>query len=518
MKTKRCFPTVATSDDATDQYSTLWTTSLPGDLLLLIAWRVLAGEFLDYIRFRAVCRPWRDGTVSPHGRSLVDPRFHPRRWLMFPEGHGLHPGHNKLRGHLRFLNLDIGTYVHVKLPHFNNHCIIDSVDGLLLLQRDHDSAVRLLHPFTGDLADLPSLSSLQKKMQSYMHNDHYYHLDDERDSWFFSRIGMVASISCDANAAIITVMILFHRVFVVAFATTEDTQWNVPSWFIPPVSSPLSFRGSIYMVVQLPIFDVSVIGSSLVFRIDPPPQAGSPPPLPNLVAICPADKLYCGYHLVVCGSEILVVGFTDNSCMDILMYKLEDLMLERFVPVTSIRDRALFISNQRSLSVSTKAMPTSVPTAQLPGRAKWQELTERWCPAAGRSGWRRVWTTDLGRRLSRRHNNIGVDAWQLPGARAQLLGRRLGRRHSALPGLTAVSRPAGPTRTVPTATVPTASSDRRAGICADGQACADGVRVCAEAILCRRCCADGSRRHRRGPTAVDPVPTAAGRRPLGWFL
>ncbi|KAK1645501.1 hypothetical protein QYE76_063306 [Lolium multiflorum] len=329
MKTKRCFPTVATSDDATDQYSTLWTTSLPGDLLLLIAWRVLAGEFLDYIRFRAVCRPWRDGTVSPHGRSLVDPRFHPRRWLMFPEGHGLHPGHNKLRGHLRFLNLDIGTYVHVKLPHFNNHCIIDSVDGLLLLQRDHDSAVRLLHPFTGDLAELPSLSSLQKKMQSYMHNDHYYHLDDERDSWFFSRIGMVASISCDANAAIITVMILFHRVFVVAFATTEDTQWNVPSsWFIPPVSSPLSFRGSIYMVVQLPIFDVSVIGSSLVFRIDPPPQAGSPPPLPNLVAICPADKLYCGYHLVVCGSEILVVGFTDNSCMDILMYKLEDLMLE----------------------------------------------------------------------------------------------------------------------------------------------------------------------------------------------
>jgi hypothetical protein len=358
MKTKRCFPTVATSDDATDQYSTLWTTSLPGDLLLLIAWRVLAGDFLDYIRFRAVCRPWRDGTVSPHGRSLVDPRFHPRRWLMFPEGHGLHPGHNKLRGHLRFLNLDIGIYVHVKLPHFNNHCIIDSVDGLLLLQRDHDSAVLLLHPFTGDLAELPSLSSLQNKMQRYMHNAQYYHLNDEHDSWFFSRIGMVASISCDANAAIITVMILFHRVFVVAFATTEDTQWNVPSWFIPPVSSPLSFRGSIYVVVQMPIFDVSMIGGSLVFRIDPPPQAGSPPPLPELVATCPPDKLFCGYHLVVCGSEILVVGFTDNSYMDILMYKLEDIMLERFVPVTSIRDRALFIFNQRSLSVSTKAMPT----------------------------------------------------------------------------------------------------------------------------------------------------------------
>jgi hypothetical protein len=56
-----------------------------------------------------------------------------------------------------------------------------------------------------------------------------------------------------------------------------------------------------------------------------------------------------------------------------------------------------------------------------------------------------------------------------------------GRRHNTLPGLTAVSRSAGPTRTVPMA-----SSDRRAGICADGD------RVCVEAILCRRRCADGS--------------------------
>jgi hypothetical protein len=98
-------------------------------------------------------------------------------------------------------------------------------------------------------------------------------------------------------------------------------------------------------------------GGSLVFQIDPPPKAGAPPPPPKLVATCPVDKLYCGYYLVVCDSEILLVGHTDSSWSDILMYKLEDIMLERFIPVTRIGDRAVFIL-ERSLSVSTMAMPT----------------------------------------------------------------------------------------------------------------------------------------------------------------
>jgi hypothetical protein len=70
----------------------------------------------------------------------------------------------------------------------------------------------------------------------------------------------------------------------------------------------------------------------------------------------------------------------------------------------------------------------------------------------------------------------------------------------------------GPTTKGPTATVPTATSHRRATYCADGQTCADGEAGCAEATLCRRQGADGGRRHRRGPTARQAVPTAAGSR------
>uniref|UniRef100_A0A0D9VNZ6 F-box domain-containing protein n=1 Tax=Leersia perrieri TaxID=77586 RepID=A0A0D9VNZ6_9ORYZ len=142
-----------------DSSSSSWA-SLHEDLVELIARRVLASDPVDYIRFRAVCARWRSTTSSPRGRGIVDERFHRRRWMMLPEGHGLYPGHGKLRGFVRFFNLSTGDFVRVHLPLFRDHCVLDSVEGLLLLQRDHDSAIRLLHPFTGDILDFPPLETL----------------------------------------------------------------------------------------------------------------------------------------------------------------------------------------------------------------------------------------------------------------------------------------------------------------------------------------------------------------------
>ncbi|KAF0923720.1 hypothetical protein E2562_006691 [Oryza meyeriana var. granulata] len=80
--------------------------SLHGDLVDLIASRVLAGDLLDYVRFRAVCVPWRSATVCPRGRGVDDPRFH--------------PGNRKLRGYVRFINLDTGAFVRAHLPLFRD--------------------------------------------------------------------------------------------------------------------------------------------------------------------------------------------------------------------------------------------------------------------------------------------------------------------------------------------------------------------------------------------------------------
>ncbi|KAL5198429.1 hypothetical protein ABZP36_001941 [Zizania latifolia] len=42
--------------------------SLPWELVQLIAWRVLAGGLLDYVRFRATCSDWSSSTRMPRRR------------------------------------------------------------------------------------------------------------------------------------------------------------------------------------------------------------------------------------------------------------------------------------------------------------------------------------------------------------------------------------------------------------------------------------------------------------------
>ena len=66
---------------------------------------------------------------------------------------------------MRFFNLSTGAFARAHLPLLSDHVVLDSVDGLLLLHRDRDTAIRVLHPFTGDVADLPPLASLLPQME-----------------------------------------------------------------------------------------------------------------------------------------------------------------------------------------------------------------------------------------------------------------------------------------------------------------------------------------------------------------
>ncbi|KAM0859738.1 hypothetical protein ACQ4PT_046998 [Festuca glaucescens] len=146
-------PAISPSAAAGSSDHTSPWASLHADLFRLVGWLVLAGDLLDYVRFRAVCMHWRSSTVCPRGRGIVDPRFHPRRWMLLPEGHGLHPDGDKKR----FFNRSTGATACPRLPLLYGHGVLDSVDGLLLMyqqQKDHDK-ICLLNPFTGDIADLP---------------------------------------------------------------------------------------------------------------------------------------------------------------------------------------------------------------------------------------------------------------------------------------------------------------------------------------------------------------------------
>jgi hypothetical protein len=323
--------------------------SLPEDLIRLVSWRVLAGDLLDYIRFRSVCGSWRSATASPRGTGVVDPRFHPRRWMMLPEGHGLHPGHPHLRGYIRFLNLDTGKLVRAHLPLFSDHRVVDSVDGLLVLLRDQDSAVRLVHPFTGDIAELPPLATVLSQLGIL--------LDSVPAPHRIKRLAesICASVSFSNGAMI--VMLALHEVYHIAFATTLDQQWTLSSWNYQLGSpAPVSFQGKLYLACY-----VLFCGVIEIFQIDPPvkDEVGSGCVLhpPKLIATVPDGNLIMTVHLVECDSEILVLGYKDMTRSQIAVFKLTDLIMQRCIPITSIGGNTLFIT-ERGISVAPSALPT----------------------------------------------------------------------------------------------------------------------------------------------------------------
>ncbi|GJN03756.1 hypothetical protein PR202_ga21233 [Eleusine coracana subsp. coracana] len=314
----------------------------------MIGWSVLSNDLLDYVHFRAVCTYWRSATPCPRG-------------------HGLYPGHGKLHGYVRFFNLSTGAFARVHLdPFFKNHCVLDSVDGVLLLQRDEDTAVRLLHPFTGDVAEFSPLSTLLPFVP--------LHLDAETEAgkWRYLRRVLAASISVGADGTV-SVMMMLHEVTRVAFAKSGDEQWRVSMWECDRYYMPMAFQGKIY-AMNRPIpggDDISV------FQIDPPQMvSGSfrPPPPPKLITTFEVPGCY---QLVECDSEILVMMATRNltsSPTQFSVYRLADLVQGRVAPVTSVGGNAIFYAS-RSSSVSCNAFPAIVGDTVV-----FYDGTKNFCP------------------------------------------------------------------------------------------------------------------------------------------
>nr|AGT16774.1 hypothetical protein SHCRBa_015_O15_F_200 [Saccharum hybrid cultivar R570] len=316
--------------------------SLDKDLVELIGWRVLAGDLPDYVRFRAVCSHWRASTVRPSRRGVLDPRFHPLQWMMLPEGHGLYPGHPDLGGFVRFFNLSTGAFVRAHLPLLDDHVILDSIDGLLLLHRDHDTAIRLLNPFTGDVAELPPLASLLPQIEF----THHYNEQSKRTGLMSVRSSVTVS-----STGTITVMLAFDLLHRVAYATTGDQRWTLFAWKIQPLLRPVSFQGKFY-AMQIVRKGVHKL---YIYQINPPIQDAAEElsnlPLPVKIAECPMEKFLFILNSVECCSELLLVAYNDASRSKLVIYRLADLVNGKFEPVTSIGNHTLFVG-ERCLCVS----------------------------------------------------------------------------------------------------------------------------------------------------------------------
>ncbi|CAO1947882.1 unnamed protein product [Urochloa humidicola] len=331
--------------------------SLTEDLIELIGCLVLAGDLLDYVRFRAVCSHWANSTLRPRGRGLVDPRFHPRRWMMLPEGHGLYPGHPNLGGYVRFFSLSTGRFVRVHLPLFDDHVVLESVDGLLLLlrHRDRDTTIRLLNPFTGDIAEFPPLSSLLPQMK----RDPYMSVDCKLSELRLYRRGVCAAVTVGAAGAI-TVMIASDTRRRVAHATAGDQRWTLSACKLPHLlSPPISFQGKLYAVSEF--HDGKNVH---IWQIDPPTPHAEGSHLLSLqqriIAECPLVAVTVDIaHLVECGSELMLVGFADTPLpTQLVVYRLTDLISGRIIPLTNIGEHALFLGDRSFCVSSNKGFPS----------------------------------------------------------------------------------------------------------------------------------------------------------------
>nr|CAB3503552.1 unnamed protein product [Digitaria exilis] len=139
--------------------------------------------------------------------------------MMLPEGHGLYLGHPDLHGFARFFNLSTGAFVRSHLPLLDYHVVLDSIDGLLLLCRDGDAAVCLLHPFTGDVVDLTPLVSLLPKIElPYWYIEEDWHNEQSKRSGLMSARASVAVVGSSGKR--ITAMLAFDLLHRVAYAAT----------------------------------------------------------------------------------------------------------------------------------------------------------------------------------------------------------------------------------------------------------------------------------------------------------
>ncbi|CAM0902806.1 unnamed protein product [Alopecurus aequalis] len=105
-----------------------------------IAGRLLSVHAAEYIRFRAVCSPWRVSTDDPRACGALDSRFRPRGWTT------LYPREPVLPS---------------SIYQFSTHNFCGSTGGLIVLCDKTTSAIRLLNPLTGTRAEFPAITNVR---------------------------------------------------------------------------------------------------------------------------------------------------------------------------------------------------------------------------------------------------------------------------------------------------------------------------------------------------------------------
>lgn len=314
----------------------------------MIAERLLAADVADYVRFRAVCGPWRCCCASPRGGGgPVDGRFLPRRWIMIDKAS---PAAAAARRH-RFLNVATGECIHTDLPELAEHdLLMVTPEGLLLLfRKDAPHGVRLLNPLTRHLTELPPFATVLTPEQR---NDPHQGLRGED----FRVRGVAIADSSSTSTSTSTVVAYLKSPTTLAVAKPGDERCTKIDFdHRLMLYSTVPFAGRIYHATAIGIMTPETTTSS-----DQPPRmltAVDTTIDPPFSFCSMSDSL----HLVDNGGRELILVYRtvshDEFRREYAVYRM-DLDSRLLIPARSLSGRAVFIGLSRSVSISPSTFPS----------------------------------------------------------------------------------------------------------------------------------------------------------------
>uniref|UniRef100_A0A0E0JTT6 KIB1-4 beta-propeller domain-containing protein n=1 Tax=Oryza punctata TaxID=4537 RepID=A0A0E0JTT6_ORYPU len=304
---------------------------LPSDPISRIGDFLLAADDFDcYDNLRLVCRMWRSGTTDPTTADFEDARFLPKKLAMLELD--ANPRSGDRVAVATFVNLDSGRFLRKRVPGLRSYFFVAvTASGLVVLSEvapPHET--RVLNPFTGKVV----------RFRAAIHAEE------------------VREVAVTTSPLMVFVSWFQGRSVRWADQDTEGFP-EVMVYFPDNFMNLTPFAGEVYVT------NLGSIVSTVLTEDEEEEgeqQGGQQPRTADTIAMIPIIRApppiveldaYV-HHLVESAGELLLVSVLWRRH---LVHKV-DTVNKVFVPVRSLGNRSIFVSQIRSFSVDADKFPT----------------------------------------------------------------------------------------------------------------------------------------------------------------
>lgn len=291
-------------------------SSLPDDLIIQVGNRLLAdSDLYSYLDFRAVCTSWTSATKDNAAKPGSGGRSQPSKWALINRYDDVV---------LTFVNVETGRFVVKNIPFLRRYRFVGTTGGGMIILEEPvpPYQVRVLNPFTGLFLRFKASLPI---------------------------IGWVR----EATLTTSPVMMLFVSGEVGKIMWADQDSDHFQQFGVDPRNTPLSmtpFGSEVYLSDQ----EGSILSSSTVAAVAAGEHSHGSAQTISMVTTIPSavgghPARYC--YLVKSGEELLLVTRPWYEIHGKPVVRKVDTENSKLEVVTSIGNRALFLSDVRCLSV-----------------------------------------------------------------------------------------------------------------------------------------------------------------------